>query len=64
MIEYYAQYDTGRAVVQYVHYHEFDLERQYIIIDRDGRGEMFGEMFKVYAGHGDGLVGIDVRMFM
>jgi hypothetical protein len=59
VIEYYAQYDTGGAIVLHVHYHEFELERQYIIIVRDGRGEMF----KVYAGYGDGLVGIDVRMF-
>ena len=64
VIEYYAQYDIRRATVQSVHYHEIDYEqqytiRQYIILVRDGRGEMF----KVYAGYGDGLVGIDVKMF-
>jgi len=64
VIEYHMRYDTGRATVQYVHYHEYEVEPQYIrqeyiIHVRDGRGEMF----KVYAGYGDSLVGIDVRMF-
>ena len=64
VIDYYSQYDTRRATVQSVDYHETETElqytiRQYIILVRDGRGEMF----TVYAGYGDGLVGIDVRQF-
>jgi len=64
VIEYHAQYDTSKATVQYVYYHEYEMENQYIkkeyiILVRDGRGKMF----KVYAGYGDGLVGIDVQMF-
>ena len=59
IIEHHAQYDTSWAMIMFIHYHEFDNERQYIILVRDGRDEMF----KVYASYGDSLLGIDVRMY-
>ena len=59
VVEYYGQYDTAGALVQSVTYHEIELERLYYVIVRDGQGELF----KVTLGYGDGLVGIDVRMF-
>ena len=59
IVEYYEQYDTAGALVQRVTYHEIELERLYFVIVRDGQGELF----RVNLGYGDGLVGIDVRLF-
>jgi len=59
VIEYYSQYDVSWTAVQSVFYTEFAMEQQYIVLVRD----RLGAWFKVYALYGDGLVGIDVRMF-
>jgi hypothetical protein len=59
IIEYYTQYDTRRASasVQSVDYRTADS--LYTVSVSDGRGDEF----TVYVVYGDGLVGIDVRMF-
>ena len=64
VIEYYTPYDLRRATVQRVYYNEVEVnkqytKKQYFILVRDGQGEMF----RVNADYGDGLVGIDVDMF-
>ena len=59
VIEYYSQYDTSGARVEKVYYVQYEFEKQYMALVRDGRGEMF----RIKANYGDSLVGIDVRMF-
>ena len=59
VIEYYSVYDLVGATVQRVHYFEHETEKQYTTLIRDGNGEMF----RINLIYGDGLAGIDVRMF-
>ena len=59
VIEYYASYDISGAEVQRVYYFDDELGRRYIAIVCDGRGEMY----RIDLVYGDGLAGIDVRMF-
>jgi hypothetical protein len=59
VIEYHMPYDIRRASVQSVEYYETETEKHYSVLVRDGRGEMF----RVEAGYGDALVGIDVSSF-
>jgi len=59
VIEYYKPYDISGAEVQRVYYFDDELGRRYIALVRDGSGEMF----RIDLCYGDGLAGIDVRMF-
>jgi hypothetical protein len=45
--------------VQKVFYFDEEFDRNYITLIRDGSGEMF----RINLRYGDGLAGIDVRMF-
>ena len=59
VIEYYSRYNLVGASVQRVYYLEHEFEMQYAALVRDGNGEMF----RINLIYGDGLAGIDVRMF-